>query len=181
VACVDVILGGTAGNGDQAGKLLRDAGFKGKFVVVSVEPSCRTQVAKTLGTSLSLQKPFDRTRLLKALAMALQVCPDEKLDPILSDLEDAEQSRELLEMYVKQAQMASIQIQRLIEADDFNAVRLQCQTLRGTAAGYGFAPLADAAAKAVTALDTGCVISEAEAELQILQAICHRISADRPA
>ena len=180
VACLDVNLGSGRTGGVEAGQLLRAAGYRGQIIVTSIESTSRAEVARQLGTALSLQKPFDRNQLFYVLAMAMQVRAEEKLSPIYAELEDRTDCQTMLERYVGQVQRAAMEIQRFIEQNNFDAVRLQCQTLRGTGTGYGFRALSDAAAKAVTALDAGCVISEAEAELQVLQSICRRLSADDP-
>jgi CheY-like chemotaxis protein len=180
-ACIDVNLGIGQPSGELAGKSLRGAGFKGKFIVSSIESTARASASKSLGTALSLQKPFDRTQLLYSIAMAMQIQGDEQSDPIYSTMEDRASSKALLERYISHAKRVSIELHELIEKKDFAAVRTQCQSMRGTAGGYGFEPLADAAAKAVTALDAGTNVQEAEAELQVLQTICRRLSAEGPA
>ena len=179
-ACIDVNLGVGQPSGEQAGKMLRDAGFGGQLIVNSIEPSAPARVAKALGSNISLQKPFDQNQLFYALGMAMQVQMKEKVNPIFSSLDNRTHSRPLLERYVDQARRAAGEIHRLIETDDFKAVRIQCQSLRGTASGYGFEPVADAATNAVTALDAGSTIAEAEAELQVLQTLCRRLTAEEP-
>jgi len=110
----------------------------------------------------------------------MQLHADEANDPIFSSLQGQDRSKPLLERYVRNAQRISVELHQLIELNDFAAVRLQCQSLRGTAGGYGFEPLADAATKAVSALDAGGSVPNAKAELQVLQTICRRLSADDP-
>jgi CheY-like chemotaxis protein/HPt (histidine-containing phosphotransfer) domain-containing protein len=178
VACIDVNLGGARIPGPQAAKILRAAGFAGQIIFTGVDPARRAEAARVMGTTLSLQKPYDRAQLHYMLATALHVPSDEKLEPIYSQLEDRASCKELLERYVNHAHEAATEIQRLIEANDFDAVRQQCQALRGTASGYGFQILADAAAKAGSALDAGCLISEAEAELLVLKTICRRLAVE---
>jgi CheY-like chemotaxis protein len=176
----DLNLGGTTG--ESAIAQIRALHYKGPLLVMTAETdSERIVAATTAGATGVLQKPYTAEKLHTIIAAQLGEQCVAIEDPIYSELSADPQNTEMLEQFVAQARAAAVELRKRIVEDNIAQVRVICQSLKGTGAGYGFAVLTDVAGAAIISLDASCSIAESSADLHRLEAVCGRVvSAARP-
>lgn len=164
---------------DSAGLIqsLRSAGFLGPIVILSAEnhPDKLT-AAKVAGASHTLAKPYGRNTLIQTMIRLHQEVGAITTGEVLySTLGDQDETEELLSDYVKAAKAIAKNIQAGIIGRDFDTVRELCLNLKGSASGYGFAPLGLAAEEALKALDATQSVEEAKPKLRMLMLLCDHL------
>ena len=179
LVCLDLNLGVGRARGEDVVKSVRAAGHRGPIVVISGETAARLDAVRGPDVEHVLAKPYDADQLLAVLAAALGAGGIDPADRLYSDLSGEDGSGELLRQFCDKVQHAMRDFRRHVEAGRADDVRLTCQMLRGTAAGYGFPAVAAAAAAGIKALDACGDVGEASPDLHKLTALCKRITPDK--
>ena len=85
-----------------------------------------------------------------------------------------------MKKYIAEVQDIILEIKHAIEHNEIDNVKHLCRGLKGTGAGYGFAAITEAAAQAVTALDSSLSIAESMTVLVRLESLGVRLRAGKP-
>jgi CheY-like chemotaxis protein len=179
VVCVDLNLGVGKARGEDVIEAVRKAGHHGPIAVISGEPSNRLDAVRAMNIEHALAKPYDAEQLFAMLAETLGVGGTDPADLLYSDLADQEGYAELLQQFCDKVQAAMREFRRHVEAGRLDEVVLTCQTLRGSAGGFGYPAVAAAATAAIKAINACGDVGEAGADLQKLAAVCKRLTADK--
>jgi len=172
------------GRGIDGATVIRDArkqGFTGPIVVITAENGgARLAEVKAAGADRTLPKPYERRALLQVLmAVHQQVGAVASSDVVYSSLSDQPGITDLLVAYIEEVQRIVKDVEAGMVADDFSAVRELCLNIKGSAVGYGFTPLGQAAEATVKALDATMSIEEARAQLRTLTLLCGSLAVRR--
>ena len=155
---------------------LRDARFAGPIGIVTSETTpTRLRAAQEAGACALLAKPYDASKLLSLLGSWLATGATQA-ELLYSTLADQEAMKPLIQQYVQRVRDLMRDLHKQIQANNVEAVRQICQTLRGTGAGFGFSPLSEVAKDAVISLDTSASLKKSLAHLQQLEQTCRRIA-----
>ena len=157
---------------------LRQAGYAGPIVATGADLTPWVDRLRAAGVELSLSKPTDEDRLLVTLNAALTGGGDD--EPLHSTLAAQDGMEPLLVAFCRRVQQVAAELQQHVSAARVDHVRRACVALRGSAGGYGYAPVTAAAAEAVRSLDASGDVGEAAAPIDHLLALCRRVSAKRP-
>jgi CheY-like chemotaxis protein/HPt (histidine-containing phosphotransfer) domain-containing protein len=179
VVCVDLTLGVGKARGEDVIEAVRSAGHRGPIAVISGEPSNRLDAVRAMNIEHALAKPYDAEQLFALLAGALGVGGTDPADLLYSDLADQEGYGELLQKFCDRVQGAMREFRRHVDANQLDEVVLTCQTLRGSAGGFGYPAVAAAATSAIKAINACGDVGEATADLQKLVAVCKRLTAEK--
>lgn len=80
----------------------------------------------------------------------------------------------MVDEYVKELHRLAHEMGQLLRSEDIKGLRERASFIRGTAAGYGFGIVTDAAANAVQGLDTCTALHECSGEVRVLISACQR-------
>lgn len=167
--------------GESAIAQIREKGFRGPMLVMTAETMPdRIAAALAAGGTHVLQKPYGAEKLYSAIGGQLG---DKCLtidDPIFSPLSTSPQNQPMVEKYVTDVRAMVAEMRKWIKEENLAQVRVICQSLKGTGAGYGFAVLTDVAAATLISLDASYSVVESSAELHRLDAICRRLRSAEP-
>lgn len=177
LALVDLNL--PDGRGEQLMQELRQAGVNLSWIAFTAESDpVRLRNAQIAGAIGTISKPYDKDRLLGALAGLLKSNGSAVAEPpIHSRLAGMPGTAELLTGYIEQAKALALQLQLGIEANHFERVRSACQSLKGSGTGYGFNIISEVAEQSVQLLDASRSVRDCLEELQRLRGLCMRLSA----
>ena len=168
----DLNLDGT--RGETAIANFRAAGYQGYIVVLTAESDqARLKAAIAAGANDVFFKPYDPGKLLLNLAGWLQAANGHEVHSTLADQPGTEP---LIVRYIGQVKAIAAQLHSLLADANLQQVRKLCLTLKGTGSGYGFAMLSEAASDTVKVLDSSQSVEESLKELQLLLALCARLS-----
>ena len=167
--------------GEAAMKVLARRGFAGPIVVMTADDDeARLDALRESGVFAIVRKPYERKELLVAVTSALvrsgairvRSCPVPRDAPSLpSTLAWSEETLGLVTMYIEQTRELMATIDSALEADDREAIRRACLTMKGTGSGYGFDAITRAAARALDAMaSTGGSVEPAIEEIRSLAA-----------
>jgi CheY-like chemotaxis protein len=164
--------------GEQAFAKARTAGFKGALIALTAETlPRRIHAAQTAGAAAVIAKPYEVDRLLATLAAFLQdvgTTPDQ----LIHSTQPAKREfQPVLKQYVDNVKGMAVEIKHAVERNDFKTVRAHCQTLKGSAAGFGFSMISDIARDIGKVLDTSKSVAESATQIEHLLQICRRITA----
>jgi len=163
--------------GDKAIRAMFEAGYSGPIILLSAENSpTALEAVKNAGATIIVRKPFDPAMFLQIIADLLEsVGATTSDEPIYSELGQQAGMGKMISDYLLQVRKIIEQLNKAIVDDDFNAVRLLCQTLKSTGVGYGFAPLTEAAHEALSNLDASFSVQESNTQLNKLQLLSRRL------
>lgn len=164
--------------GEEFIRECRRHGFAGSVIAVTIESDPRRlEAARLAGADEVIGKPYERNALLHLIRQELgRIDELARSEPIYSDLPNRKQMARLIQKYVEGVQTKVIALSEAIAADNLEHARTICQTIRGTGTGYGYAPLAEAAARAQRALDGSMSIEESLPQLRQLQMVVTRLA-----
>lgn len=97
--------------------------------------------------------------------------------PLCSTLSSDPEMRELIEMFVHDLPSRIDAMEASVAADDLNRLRTYAHQLKGSAGGYGYEPISDAAARleqAIKGQDLQPDLEPIRQEADALIAICRR-------
>jgi CheY-like chemotaxis protein len=164
--------------GEEAFKQIRGVGYRGAMIAVTAETAPhRIQAAQAAGAAAIIRKPYDFDVLMATLAAFLKdggLTPDQLIH---STMAARPGFAPVLAQYVDGVKGLAVGLKQALDEGDFDQVRAKCQTLKGSGAGFGFAPLSDAAREAGRMLDTTRSVAESATVIESLLQICRRITA----
>ena len=148
----------------------------------------RLRVVREAGACGVLSKPYDGERLIGSVATWLGNANPLRAGTLPRDAEEAIYStmakqldmQPLIDDFVRNVKSNLQSFRGAIDADDLAKCRAFCISLRGGGSSFGFASATEAAAEAVTSLDATMSVTEAAVQLQRLQDVCVRLSAEPP-
>lgn len=164
-------------------KQLRGDHFMGPVVMLTADPSpsLRHAVLREGGNEL-LSKPVSKDLLQQAVAEHLlgEANRFNEHRRIYSTVESAVVPHEYVSNFVEELRRMAGSLERAIEGEDVLSARENLIMIRGSAGGYGFAPISDFAAEAMTRLDSTMSIEESMVELQRVINASHRATVIEP-
>jgi len=157
VCDLDLDAGMTA---EVAMRMFARRGFAGPIVIATgSEDRARLDTLREAGVADIVRKPCERKELLVAVTSALVRAgairakpPAPALPPLRSTLSWSADSDHLVKMYIEEARTMAASLASAMEGNDRNTIRRTCIALRGSAANYGFEPLAEASSRAADAV-----------------------------
>lgn len=152
---------------------VRGAGYKRAIVAVVTSDSPPPPAALDPGGLCNvIARPIDVTDLVKMISELTQ-----KTDsaPILSELTPASGSNDLINFFVDQTKTAARELAEALAANDIEAARKTCRSLKSTAGGYGFPGVAEAARHADSTLDSAAQLADATKQVQSLVSMLKRV------
>jgi CheY-like chemotaxis protein len=172
-------------SGTQAIVKLRESGFAGRIIAMSVEFSeQQIKGCWAAGVDGILNKPYTAAELYALLSSTMEQAEGGARDGdgIVSELVSAGNATEdvirLVSNYIARVYETVQRMKIAINKQELTEVRDLCQTLHGTGSGFGFPQLSKAAKEAVRSLDSSCSLAESITELRALQLIATKLSAD---
>lgn len=159
--------------GEDAIRAARAAGFVGPICVVTAETTpTRLADATAAGAQSLLVKPFDRTKLLGMLGTWVNKLGSG--EPIVSTLEGEPEIEAIVKTYVENLHKMAADLQRQFDDAHLEELRKVCSSIKGSAAGFGFAQVSDAARDAIKNLDATYSVAESAQQVQTLIEMCRR-------
>lgn len=177
----DLQLGKGDISGEDVMRRARDAGYSGPILALTGETSAeRLLCAKASGAASVLLKPYNLTKLMSCLNEHLirtpgGDCPGEIFSTLAAK---GPQVPALLEKYVGDVRAKCDAILINPTQEDLEPIRELCAALQETGAGFGFAPLSEAARQIRLSLDASASVAESQQEILRLREIVERL---RPA
>jgi len=152
---------------------IRAAGYKGAIVAILNSDSPPPATALDPGGVCSaLARPIDVQELVKTIS---EMTVSAGSTPILSELAPNSNSSDLINFFVDQTRTAARELAEALVANDIEAARKTCRTIKSTAGGYGFPGVAEAARHADTTLDTSAELAEATKQIHYLIGMLRRV------
>ncbi len=164
----------------EAARSIRAAGFELALVALIDEGAEGERLAQ--GCDTVLGRPLNPADLYTLLpTIMIKRSADAAGEPIRSTLPRDAGAFRLLKNYTEECRQSARRLREAISKDDRAGALSIARHLQSTASGYGFAPLVEAAARAVDVLGSSEAMCEAEKRIKLLASICQRVTSDPPA
>jgi signal transduction histidine kinase/CheY-like chemotaxis protein/HPt (histidine-containing phosphotransfer) domain-containing protein len=168
-------------DGYHATARLRGMGYDGVIIALTAH-AMETERSKCLeaGCDGFLAKPVDPDELLDTIARHLDgERTDDATDdaPLLSHLAGHQELESLLVEFVHDLPSRVAAMQTALDSHDLDDLAAHAHRLKGTAGGYGFPPITEAARELEAALKQRLPMGEIEARLGRVRGLCRRASA----
>ncbi len=153
---------------------LREAGYDGRFIVVTSETSAeRFRAIRGAGAIGMLSKPYDLAKLKKLISPFLsRVAAD---DVVASTLAAEPSMQSLIERYVTSVRQLALEIETAAKENQLDRIRQICNSLKGSGSSYGFAILSESAKEAMRSLDATMSLQESNDQIRKLLDLCKRV------
>lgn len=162
--------------GEKLLAALRDAGYAGRFIVVTSETSVeRLRAVRQAGATGMLSKPYDFSRLQKLIGPFLKHVAADAL--VTSTLASQPTMQSLIERYVVSVHKLAGDIEKAAGENQLDRIRQICTSLRGSGAGYGFGVLAESAKDTIQCLDASNSVQASNEQIRKLLDLCRRVIA----
>jgi CheY-like chemotaxis protein len=156
---------------------LREATFTGPIVVVTAESNEeRIASAKSAGAGHIIAKPYTPDELFGIMVeLHQQIGAVLTHSAIYSTADDQPGMTDLIGQYIEQARKAARKIEKITTDDGLNELRQVCMSIKGSAPGYGFAPVGTVAADIIKALDVSHSVRSVSSQVRTLTMMCDRL------
>jgi CheY-like chemotaxis protein len=156
---------------------LREAEFKGPVVVITAETSDeRLAAAKTAGAAHVIAKPYNPEELFTVMVeLHQQIGAVISQAAIYSTADEQPGMTELISQYLEQAKKAARKLEKITGDEGLTELRQVCLSLKGSAAGYGFASVGTLAADVIKALDASRDVRSVSSQVRTLCMMCDRL------
>lgn len=165
---------------------IRTIGYRGPIIGIVEEAKLRDSEADQTGRLSKLgsiiAKPYQMDVLLHHVELHLKRTKGDSIGsgPIYSSIASESGSRELLSFFVNQAKESAGELTNALEGNDRTQLRKVTQSLRSTAAGYGFAPVSEACKHVIATIDSDGEDAILVSQVKRLIDICGRLSDESP-
>lgn len=102
---------------------------------------------------------------------------DRSASRLLTKMHDDPELAELVQMFVEGLPERAITLERTLDAGDLDRVAALAHQLKGTAGGYGFPSITEAAAKLETSVRSKKAIDDVREQLRSVADLCNRARA----
>lgn len=149
---------------------VRELNFSGPILLVTADASGhRASAARAAGATHVLSKPYDPRELYELLVALHRQTGAVVMSKVLySAMEDVAEMRESLEKYVGYCNELADTLEQVTRSEQVEEARQMVLNIKGTAEGYGFATVGDAAGDAATQLDATMSCREAKPQIRTL-------------
>jgi CheY-like chemotaxis protein len=181
--------------GEAAMKVLARRGFSGPVVILTGDDDeSRLRSVRDAGAFAVVLKPYDRKDLLVAVTSALVKAGTIRIrtparasasdapgqpgnhEPIRSSLPWSQDTLSLVTMYIEQTRALADSLAGALDADDRDAIRRACMTLKGTGTGYGFDALSEAGVRALEGLTPAAPANALPGAIHEIRALVARLA-----
>jgi DNA-binding response OmpR family regulator len=159
---------------------LHGAGLAASFVIVTAETGeARLKAALAAGADHVLPKPYEPKELYALLSRLLRRRAASRPE-INLDAKDG--LNEMLLQFIDHAEKMGRQLEAALDEQNLDQARSACVNLKGSATGYGYPALSDAASDILRSIDDTMSMESCLQEINGLSAMCKRLAqSGRPA
>jgi signal transduction histidine kinase/CheY-like chemotaxis protein/HPt (histidine-containing phosphotransfer) domain-containing protein len=165
-------------DGYSATSKLRLMGYKRPIVALTAHAMVGDRErCESAGCDDYLTKPVNRAQLTATVARFMGKPPSVSGAPLVSDLVDDEDMKEIVYQFVRDLPERSSAILRACQASDAETLRRLAHQLRGSAGGYGFPRITEAACAVEQAVTEGLEKAVLQERVDALASLCRRARA----
>lgn len=166
-------------SGEAIGEL-RDAGFARPIVGI-LDPSAASSPRRSACDD-AVERPLTRESLDSLIRRVLgdREAASRNAAPLFSTLERDAGAATMLRAYVEECRQSARRLREALESENRDQALSVAKHLQSTGAGYGFAPLVEAAQRAVVTLESSDSLGEAARRIRLLESFCRRVTSDAP-
>jgi CheY-like chemotaxis protein/HPt (histidine-containing phosphotransfer) domain-containing protein len=162
-------------------KAFRTAGFTGPIIALAADADdTRLTAAKEAGVNSILSKPYEPEQLLNEIAAALGIAVGASEEPIFSAALDRPGMAPLIVHYIRSVGDHVHRIAEARTANNVDAIKSCCKSLKGTGSAFGFPQVSRAARDAIDAIDAidlAGSLTDCARQLDELISLCRRLAA----
>jgi CheY-like chemotaxis protein len=165
-------------DGYGATSKLRQTGYRGPIVAITAHAMAGDRKrCESAGCDDYLSKPVDRAQLVATVAR-LSAPARATEEALVSTFDDDADMLEIIRQFVRGLPDRSSAILRASRADDVDALTRLAHQLKGSAGGYGFPRITEAAAEVEQALAAGLDRLVIDSRVEALANLCRRARAN---
>ena len=164
-------------DGYGATSKLRQTGYRGPIVALTAHAMAGDrQRCESAGCDDYLSKPVDRAQLTATVARFAAKAPASGAH-LVSELVDDDDMAEIVRQFVVDLPERSSAILRALQVPDIETLTRLAHQLRGSAGGYGFPLITEAAASLEDGVADGLDLSSLQSRAEALASLCRRARA----
>jgi CheY-like chemotaxis protein len=164
-------------DGYGATSKLRQTGYRGPIVALTAHAMAGDrQRCESAGCDDYLSKPVDRAQLTATVARFAAKAPASGSHLVSTIVDDAEMA-EIIRQFVVDLPERSSAILRALQVPDIETLTRLAHQLRGSAGGYGFPLITEAAASLEDGVADGLDLSSLQVRAEALASLCRRARA----
>lgn len=165
--------------GEAVGEI-RGAGFDRS--IVGILDSSDAAGPRRAACDAGLERPLSAERLYELLPDLVrgERAGAKASAPLFSTLERDAGAASMLKAYVEECRQSARRLREALEQESRDQVLSIAKHVQSTGAGYGFAPLVEAAHRVIVTLEASGSLAEASRRVRLLESICMRVTGDAP-